>query len=204
MVAFGFRYGRPPEGRAITREAKCERVTRAVSDDPDDDGLQAVFLANRQVLLRFLLARGAAEDAEDVLQEVWLRIASRPPAPVSAPLPYLYRTANTVMIDRYRSAKQSAQREKDWVEAGAGPMPGISDSPSVERVIAGRQSTRKVEEVLAGLPKRATAIFRRSRIDGIAQRAIAEEFGISISTVESDLRSVYRALAELRERFDEE
>jgi RNA polymerase sigma-70 factor (ECF subfamily) len=47
-------------------------------------------------------------------------------------------------------------------------------------------------------------IFRRSRIDGIAQRAIAEEFGVSISTVEGDLRAIYRVLAELRERLDEE
>ena len=179
-------------------------MTRAVSDNPDDDGLQAVFLANRQVLLRFLIARGAGEDAEDILQEVWIRIAGKPPGPVAAPMSYLYRTANTVMIDRYRSAKQAAQREKDWVEAGSGPIPDVSDSPSVERVIAGRQSARKVEEALAGLPGRATAIFRRSRVDGIAQRAIAEEFGVSISTVESDLRRVFRALAELKERFDEE
>ena len=175
-----------------------------MSDNPDDDGLQAVFLANRQVLLRFLLARGAGEDAEDILQEIWIRIARKPAGPIAAPMSYLYRTANTVMIDRYRSARQSAQREKDWVEAGSGPVPGVSDSPSTERIIAGRQSARKVEEALAGLPERATAIFRRSRIDGIAQRAIAEEFAVSISTVESDLRSVYRALAELQERFDEE
>ena len=53
------------------------------------------------------------------------------------------------------------------------------------------------------LHARAVAIFRRSRIDGIAQRVIAQEFGVSISTVESDLRQVYRVLIELRERLDE-
>ena len=171
--------------------------------DAPDDGLQAVFLANRQPLLRFLAARGAGDDAEDILQEVWLKIARRPAGPVGAPMPYLYRAANMVMIDRYRSARQSAAREQEWTEASSGPVPGMSDSPSVERVIAGQQFARKVEDALAEFPDRAVQIFRRSRIDGIAQRTIAEEFGVSISTVEGDLRSVYRVLAELRERLDE-
>lgn len=172
--------------------------------DDADDGLQAVFLANRQPLLRFLLARGAGDDAEDILQEMWLKIARKPAGPVGAPMAYLYRAANLAIIDRYRSAKQSAVRDKEWTEASSGPVPGMSDSPSVERVIAGRQFARKVDEALADMPDRAVRIFRRSRIDGVAQRTIAEEFGISISTVEGDLRAIYRVLAELRERLDEE
>lgn len=174
-----------------------------MTEDPDD-GLQAVFLANRQLLLRFLVARGAGDDAEDILQEVWLKLARRPAGPVGAPMAYLYRAANMAMIDRYRSARQSAAREKEWTEASSGPVPGVSDSPSAERVIAGRQFARKVEDALAEFPDRALKIFRRSRIDGIPQRAIAEEFGVSISTVEGDLRAIYRVLAELRERLDEE
>lgn len=174
-----------------------------MTDNPDD-GLQAAFLANRQPLLRFLVARGAGDDAEDILQEVWLKISRKPAGPVGAPMNYLYRAANMVMIDRYRSAKQSAVREQEWTEATSGAIPGMSDSPSVERVIAGQQFARKIEDALAEFPDRAVHIFRRSRIDGIAQRAIAEELGISISTVESDLRSVYRVLAELRERLNEE
>ena len=47
------------------------------------------------------------------------------------------------------------------------------------------------------------AIFRRHRVDEVPQRKIAEEFGVSLSTVESDLRRAYRALAELKERMDE-
>ncbi|MBX7489848.1 RNA polymerase sigma factor [Qipengyuania sp. GH25] len=169
-----------------------------------DDGLQAVFLANRDGLLRFLQARGAREDADDILQDVWLKISRAPPGPVASPMSYLYRAANTMMIDRYRSNKQAKSREEKWVEAGSGPVPGVSDSPSVERVIAGRQSALKVENMLASLPRRAVDIFRRNRIDGVSQRAIAEELGVSVSTVESDLRIVFRALADLRERLDEE
>jgi DNA-directed RNA polymerase specialized sigma24 family protein len=71
-------------------------------------GLQAVYLANRDKLLRFLVSLGA-NDAEDLLHELWLRIQLAPAGPVAAPLPYLYRAANNIMLDRYRSARQAAR-----------------------------------------------------------------------------------------------
>lgn len=181
---------------------QASKLTLPDSGD-SPDGLEAVFLANRDKLLRFLVARGAGEDAEDILQEVWLRISRVEAGPIAAPLAYLYRAANAAMIDRYRSARQAEQRDAAWVEGHSGVANGVSDSPSAERVVAGRQLAARVEEALAPLPPRAVAIFRRSRIDGIAQRVIAQEFGVSISTVESDLRQVYRVLIELRERLDE-
>ncbi len=163
-----------------------------------------MFLANREALLRFLVARGAGDDAEDLLQDVWLRISRVQAGPVASPLAYLYRTANAVMIDRYRSARQAALRDSAWSEGQGGATIGVSDTPSAERVVAARQLAVRVEQALDPLPARAVAVFRRSRIDGVPQRAIAEEFGVSVSTVESDLRQVYRTLADLKERLDEE
>ena len=81
--------------------------------DRAEDGLQAVFLANREAVLRFLRARGAGDEAEDILQDVWLRIARSRSGPVAAPMAYLYRTANSVMIDRYRAARQARRHEQD-------------------------------------------------------------------------------------------
>jgi RNA polymerase sigma-70 factor (ECF subfamily) len=175
----------------------------AVSDDPAD-GLQGFFLENREVLRRFLLARGAGDDCEDLLQDLWLKIDRLQTGPIAAPLPYLYRVANTLMIDRYRSARQSEARDAAWAELQSGPARGVSDVPSVERIVQSRQAAAKVEQALAVLPQRAALAFRRSRIDKLPQREIAAELGVSVSTVESDLRSVYRALAELKERLDED
>ena len=171
-------------------------------DSTPDTGLEAVFFENRGRLLRFLVARGAGDAAEDLLQEVWLKIASRPTGPVTSPLSYLFRTADLLMIDRYRAARQAGQRERDWSEATGGAMPGVSDAPSVERYLIGRQQALLVAETLDALGPRVAAIFRRHRIDGVPQRQVAEEFGVSLSTVESDLRHAYRALAELRGRFE--
>ena len=174
-----------------------------MADEPTE-GLEAIFLANRDTLRRFLLARGAGEDADDILQDLWIKVSRLRPGPIATPLPYLYRIANTLMIDRFRSSKQSGIRDGDWAEISSGPEHGVADTPAVDRVIQGRQAAAAVEATLASLPERAAMIFRRSRIDGSTQREIAAELGLSISTVESDLRNVYRALAELKGRLDEE
>lgn len=166
-------------------------------------GLEAAFLANRETLLRFLGARGAGDAAEDLLQEIWLKIAGAPSGPVGNPLAYLHAVANRLMIDRYRSLRQAAQREQDWVEAGGGADPEASDAPSAERVLIGRDQLARVAQRLAALGPRIDRVFRRHRIDGVPQREVAAEEGVSLSTVEADLRVAYRAIAEMREDGDD-
>lgn len=166
-------------------------------------GLEEVFLANRERLLRFLKARGAGDAAEDLLQEIWLKIAGRAAGPVASPLSYLFRTADLLMIDRYRAAVQAQRRDRAWSEAQGGPTPGVSDAPSAERRLIGREHARLAGQTLDALGPRVAGIFRAHRIDGIPQRRLAEQFGVSLSTVESDLRKAYAALAALKERIDE-
>jgi RNA polymerase sigma-70 factor (ECF subfamily) len=166
-------------------------------------GLEEVFLANRERLLRFLRARGAGDSAEDLLQEIWLKIAGRRTGPVASPLSYLFRTADLLMIDRYRASVQAQRRDRAWSEANQGAVPGVSDAPSAERLVIGREHARLAEETLAELGPRVAAIFRAHRIEEIPQRRLAEQFGVSLSTIESDLRKAYAALAELKERIDE-
>jgi RNA polymerase sigma factor (sigma-70 family) len=165
-------------------------------------GLEAVFLDNRERLLRFLAAHGAGEAAEDLLQELWLKLSASETGPVAQPLSYLYRAANNVMLDRYRASQQAARRDAAWIDA-ATTVPGQSDQPSGERPLIAREQLRIAQRTLDGLGERTAAIFRRHRIDGIAQRDIAREMGVSLSTVEADLRKAYRALIDLRRTFDE-
>lgn len=165
-------------------------------------GLEAVFLSNRDRLLAFLRAHGAGDAAEDLLQELWIKISAAPSGPIAQPLSYLYRAANNLMLDRYRSQVQATKRDHDWTEA-ATTLPGQSDEPSSERRLIAREQLRLAQAALDMLGERPAAIFRRHRIDGVGQRDIAAEFGVSLSTVESDLRRAYRALIELRNSFDE-
>ena len=171
---------------------------------PAAAGLEAAFLEQREKLLRFLRARGAGEAAEDLLQEVWLKIAEARSGPVAAPLPYIYTVANRLMIDRHRSRRQEVLREREWTDTVADTATGKSDAPGADRTLAAIQMAALVAALLDGLePPRVGQIFRRHRVDGVPQRQIAEEFGVSLSTVEADLRKAYAALAQFRERHDE-
>ncbi len=158
-------------------------------------GLEAVFLANRDKLVRFLTARGAGDAAEDLAQDLWLKLSARTDGPIGSPLAYLYRAADMLMIDRYRARRQAEARDEAW--GGGRP----DQEPAADRTLAARQEVAEVAALLATLGPRKEAVFRRVRIDGVAQRQVAEELGISISTVESDLRIACRALADLKERL---
>lgn len=167
-------------------------------------GLQLVFEENRQQLLRFLRAHGAGEAAEDLLQELWLKITASPPGPVGQPRSYLFRAATNLMIDRRRSEAQAVRRDIEWSSL-ADRLPGSADNdPGPDRALDGRRTLAKVEAELAKLPPRALSIFRKHRIEGHTQREIAAAMGLSASTIESDLRMVYRLLGELKEKLDEE
>lgn len=174
-----------------------------MAEEGSSTGLEQVFLTHRDRLLRFLVARGAGDAAEDLLHEVWLKITARRTGPIASPVSYLFRTADTLMIDRFRSERQAGLRERAWSEVNDGATPGVSDAPSAERHLIGREQARIVSEALDTLGPRPAAIFRRHRIDGLSQRQVAEEFGVSLSTVESDLRRAYAALVALKERIDE-
>lgn len=169
----------------------------------DTQGLEAVFLANRDTLLRFLSAHGAGDAAEDLLHELWIRVRTPRGGPIAAPLAYLYRAAHNLMLDRHRAVRQAARRDNDWSDAVGATVAGQSDAPSGERVLIAREEARMAARALEAIGERAAAVFRRHRIDGITQRAIADEMGVSLSTVESDLRQAYRAMIALKGRLDE-
>jgi RNA polymerase sigma factor (sigma-70 family) len=157
-------------------------------------GLEAVLLANRDKLVRFLRARGAGDAADDLVQDLWIKVAARAEGPIGNPLAYLFRAADTLMIDRYRSRRQAESRDQAWTDAR-------EDEPAADRAVAAQQEAAQVAATLAALGPRREAVFRRARIDGVPQRQVAAELGISLSTVESDLRAACRALADLQERL---
>lgn len=170
---------------------------------PPATPLETAFLAQRPRLARFLRARGAGEETEDLLQELWLRLAAAPDPQAAGGMAYMMRAADRLMIDRYRSRRQATAREAAWAEAQPGLADNVAPAPGPDRAIAARQQVALVEQALEEVGERPAAAFRRHRIDGLSQRAIAEELGVSLSTVESDLRRVYARILAIREAIDE-
>jgi RNA polymerase sigma factor (sigma-70 family) len=167
-------------------------------------GVQQIFDEHREGLLRYLRAHGAGDAAEDLLHELWVKFVASPTGPIASPRNYLYRAATNLMIDRRRSEAQAQRREVEW-SGLADRLPGsAANDPGPERDIDGRRRLALVEAQLGKLPPRALSVFRQHRIEGRAQREIAAGLGLSSSTIESDLRMVYRLLDDLRRKLDEE
>jgi len=180
-----------------------ERGDGRTGRDMVASGLSAVLIADRGPLLRFLRARGAGDDAEDIMQELWLKVERLEAAgPIADPRAYLFRMADNLMHDRVRATLRRGHREQAWSETGYDPA-GQDETPSAERALAARQRLRQVERALATLGERSQAIFRRFRIDGVAQTRIAQEEGISLSAVEKHLQRAYRVVAALAEEEDD-
>lgn len=159
-------------------------------------GLTAYFMRERPMLLRMMRARlGSHEEAEDVLQDVWLKIASAPSGPVAQPVAYLFRIASNVALDRRRTALRRSRREQDWTELQDEP----GERPTAERAMIQSERLAQVDAVVAGLPTRTAAIFRQFRYEAMPRRTIAEMNGISVSAVEKHLTTAYRALHGLRD-----
>ena len=77
-----------------------------------DAGLRAIFLEQRAMLLRLLTARlGSREDAEDALQDMWLRVEQLADQPVAQPAAFLYRVATNLATDRRIAASRRGARD---------------------------------------------------------------------------------------------
>jgi RNA polymerase sigma factor (sigma-70 family) len=159
---------------------------------PDQGGLKAYLLRERPVLLRLLTARlGSAEEAEDVVQELWLRLSTMNSTPIAQPGGYLFRMASNIATDRRRSAVAGSRREQDWIETH-GAADGVA--PSAEAGMLASERLRQIDAVIAALPERTARIFRLYRYEEMPRRAVADLVGISVSAVEKHLQTAYRAI----------
>lgn len=165
-------------------------------------GMDAVLLAHRAQLVRFLESHGAGDAAEDLFQELWMRVTQRPSGPVANPLAYLYRAANNLMVDRYRAERQARVRDHAWTEA-RGAVEDTAPEPTAEDTLIAREELRRMDAALSALGDRVARCFRMFRLDGTPQKRIAAELGVSLSTVEADLRRAYAALLAVRRQSDD-
>ena len=148
------------------------------------------------MLLRLLAARlRDPELAEDVLQELWIKLEGMPSGPIADPTAYLYRMANNLAFDRRRSEVRRSAREGVWLETQ-----DVVEEANAERSLIARERLEQLKATLAALPERTAMIFRRYRIDGVPRRDIAIEEGISVSAVEKHLQRAYRAIHEITEK----
>lgn len=193
MTGVAIRSVRPAGG--FPRAAVLSYVRIVSTPRHPTELLSEEFLRNRPVLARYLRARGAGDAAEDLLQELWLKIASLPgDLEVLDPASYLYRMAHNLMLDRRRTEQRRTARDRHYHETSEADGIGIDPAPAADRTLMARQALAQIDHVLSGLGQRTDHIFRRHRVEGVPQREIAAELGITLSAVEKHLQKAYRAV----------
>ncbi|MCI1270690.1 MAG: sigma-70 family RNA polymerase sigma factor [Sphingobium sp.] len=170
-----------------------------------EGGLKGLFLDLRPALTRYLLVRGLSQDdADDLIQDMYLKLESYQGGPVGEPRAYLYRMTHNLLLDRRRSAARRIRREKEWSAGGTGVVSEVDVRPSAEEALIARERLNVITTALKILPERTRDIFRRFRIDGQTQKVIAGELGVSKSAVEKHLYRAYHVVAAAKARLDEE
>jgi RNA polymerase sigma-70 factor (ECF subfamily) len=157
-----------------------------------DGGLKQLYTLHRPELLRFLTARtGDREDAEDVIQELWIKLETVPGGPVANGRAYLYRMAQNLVLDRVRERRRRERREQNWTtqETGVAPNGGeVADAaPNAEDLLAERDEIARIASAIANLPEGARRTFRLHKIEGLSHGEVAERLGISRSGVEKHM-----------------
>ncbi len=135
-----------------------------------------------------------ADEAEDILQDLFVKLEGLKPGPIAEPRAYLHRMAENLLYDRRRTAGWRSSREEAWMAAQPGGAREADARPSAERALIAREELALVSAALAGLPHKTLQIFRLYRLEGLRQREIAVQLGISVSSVEKHLRRAYEVV----------
>jgi RNA polymerase sigma factor (sigma-70 family) len=151
-------------------------------------------------LRAFFSRRAHANDVEDLVQEVLLRIQKRQPgAVVNNVEGYLFEVAANVLIDRGRRDK--TRRRSDHCELQEIHHP--VDEVSPERVLQGREQMARAMAALNELPERTRRVFILVRFEEMSYKLVAQRLGVSVSAVEKHVMKALRHLhARLRDQDD--
>jgi RNA polymerase sigma-70 factor (ECF subfamily) len=156
-----------------------------------EGGLRTIFLEQRPMLLRLLAARlGSRADAEDALQDMWLRLDQLADRSIAQPVAFLYRVANNLATDRCIARARRAARDAAWLDG----QPVADDLPDAERALLARGELRAIQAAIDAMPERMSTALRLFRIERQSQRVIADQLGISVSGVEKLLQRAYHII----------
>ena len=162
------------------------------------DLLLDLYLERRPNLVRFFAARtGSPAAAEDLAQELYLKLATREPdVAADNPTALIYRIALNLMLDRARGETRAAARDAAWRHAAHATLGGedVADLPPADEAAASRQRLRQLVDAVAELPPQMQRAFRLHKLDGLSHAQTAQAMGISVKSVEKHVSAALKAL----------
>lgn len=138
-----------------------------------------LYLTHRTALIDYATRLvGTRAQAEDIVQDAWLRFDQRDgqATAISQPLAYLYRIVRNLSVDQNRR-----QRLENCQPENLSELEHIADaSSSPEQSSLYRDQLQLLQRALNGLPARSRQAFYLHRIEGRTFQQIANQLGISL------------------------
>lgn len=161
-----------------------------------EDDLLSAFLKTQPQVKRYLLkSTGSYQDAEDIAQEAWIKLARNGATALTAPVPYLMRIVRTLALDHGRGRKRRLTGvEIDEILA----VP--DERPDPEREADGQDQLLMLSRIMDELPDRQRKILIATRLQHRSHADVAAEFAVSVRTIELEIR---KALDYCSLRLDE-
>jgi RNA polymerase sigma-70 factor, ECF subfamily len=154
-----------------------------------------IVAAHAERLVRYAFRKlGNQQDAEDVVQEVFVRaFANRSNhTKVLAVGPYLYRAVSNACTDLLRR-RQSAAVFREEVEVDS--LLAKACGPAEIAQLA--EGSRRAESLLTRLPNEQAEVIRLRVFDGLRLAEIAQVLGCPVDTICSRLRYGFQKLRNL-------
>lgn len=160
--------------------------------------LLEVYLERRADLIRFFTLRlRSAAAAEDLVQDIYLRLQAVDDPDIQNPTGYLYRLGSNLMLDRMRGARRAASRDAAWRDSHRTVLgvEEVSEDPSAEQALVARQRLAATIAALKALPAQTQLVFRKHKFEGLTHPEVAALLGISRSAVEKHVMAALRHLS---------
>ena len=172
--------------------ASDETLCRAVARG-DERALRLLVERHRDRVYGLLLRSTANHaDADDLFQEVWIRVvrAAGTFDPAQRFVPWLHRIAINLVRDAARR-----RTARPWAVTDDGTLPVATDgapAPDVQAVAG--QEAAVLHRAIAALPEGQREVLVLRYIEGLGEREVAEAAGIPPGTVKSRLHHAMRNL----------
>lgn len=153
--------------------------------------VQQLYVGHHAWLLARLQARlRNTAEAQDVAAETFLRVlTARQPVVVEEPRAFLSTIAKRLLFSLWRRRAI----EEAYLATLAQRPEDLAPSPEDRAVLL--ETLEHIAHALDGLPLPARQAFVLSQIEGLGYQAIAEQLGISQSTVRRHMAESFRRIA---------
>lgn len=154
-----------------------------------------MFLQHRKALIEYATPLvGSKEEAEDIVQDAYLRFI---PEPSEAPLPpkaYLFRIVRNLSFNKRARRKLERAVQPDDIAWWA--KPGTVETPENDLLYC--EQIKSISAALDEMPGKTKRVMEMYRFDGLTLAEISGQLGISVATAH---RLVKEAMAMIKAKM---